>query len=132
MVGALIQLPSIEANFTQIKMCPTTSSDTMGTCSELCSTDDACEDSEMCCSNGCGHACVTPTAVPYYKPPMKCPPIDPILGVFCSIDFGCKSNDVCQEDQLCCPTGCGSMCVKAVKPTPLCSAIRNSTMSKVS
>ena len=34
---------------------------------------------------------------------------------------------MCQEDELCCPTGCGSMCMKAVKPSPICSAVVNST-----
>ncbi|XP_019849112.1 PREDICTED: kielin/chordin-like protein isoform X2 [Amphimedon queenslandica] len=129
--GVVVELPSVPANLSHVDMCPTPdpSQSVVGACEEECSADSSCEETEKCCSNGCGHSCTTSTSIPYYKPPMSCPPINPILGVFCSIDFGCKSHAVCQEDELCCPTGCGSMCMKGVKPTPLCPAVVNSTQS---
>lgn len=130
LAGLVEELPSVGAILTTMTLCPKSdSSDISGTCSESCTADDSCGDGEKCCSNGCGHSCVTASSVPYYKPPKKCPPIDPVLGIFCSIDFGCKSHNVCKDDELCCPTGCGSNCMKAIKPTPLCSAIRNTTQN---
>jgi hypothetical protein len=130
--GIVLELPSVSANLTHVQFCPAVSNDVMGTCSDQCSADDDCEDWEKCCSNGCGHTCATPTAVPYYSPPKKCPPINPLLGIFCSIDFGCKNHEICDEDSLCCPTGCGSKCMKAITPSPLCTAVKNFTMSTVS
>ena len=38
--------------------CPPLKTDTMGICSELCGEDKPCNDSEVCCSNGCGHVCM--------------------------------------------------------------------------
>ena len=126
--GLVLELPSVPANLSHVEMCPTPdTSQSLGSCDEECSDDTSCGNTKKCCSNGCGHSCTTSTSIPYYKPPMSCPSIDSLLGVFCSIDFGCKSNEVCQEDELCCPTGCGSMCMKAVKPSPICSAVVNST-----
>ena len=33
----------------------------IGTCDEQCSSDDGCSNGQLCCSNGCGHACMDPT-----------------------------------------------------------------------
>ena len=33
----------------------------IGTCDERCSEDRSCEDGQLCCSNGCGHACMVPS-----------------------------------------------------------------------
>nr|XP_006822461.1 PREDICTED: neurogenic locus notch homolog protein 1-like [Saccoglossus kowalevskii] len=39
--------------------CPAVTDDTVGTCVEECSYDHDCFDDQKCCSNGCGHTCVT-------------------------------------------------------------------------
>ena len=116
----------------QKQVCPTTSDSVIGTCSEDCSTDDNCEELEKCCSNGCGHSCMESINIPYYSPPMTCPPIDPAFAIFCNLHFSCESHDVCDEGELCCPRGCGDSCVTAIKPSPLCTAILNSTLQSVS
>jgi hypothetical protein len=44
--------------------CPDADPDTAGTCTEFCSSDSDCvTDGEICCSNGCGHTCVSGTPV---------------------------------------------------------------------
>ena len=42
-----------------IVKCPNTTG-LFGTCEERCSGDDECSDGQLCCSNGCGHACMDP------------------------------------------------------------------------
>ena len=41
-------------------MCPPASNNTLGTCNEACSGDSDCSDGQLCCSNGCGHECMSP------------------------------------------------------------------------
>ena len=31
-----------------------------GACVEACSSDSDCSDGQLCCSNGCGHECMSP------------------------------------------------------------------------
>ncbi|XP_033114355.1 uncharacterized protein LOC117114776 [Anneissia japonica] len=40
--------------------CPAPEDGTVGICSEMCSSDNDCEGSMKCCSNGCGHVCKNP------------------------------------------------------------------------
>lgn len=44
----------------QPPVCPELDSDIVGACTEFCSSDSDCsETNQICCSNGCGHGCVT-------------------------------------------------------------------------
>ena len=117
-----IGLPAVAAEYTTKETCPVFA-DGIGTCEESCTTDDNCSSSQLCCSNGCGHSCAETTSLPYYSPPMSCPGIDPLFGIFCTLDFGCKGHDQCGSGELCCPTGCGSICKTAVIPMPLCTEV---------
>ena len=38
--------------------CPAIPEGQVGACAEFCEGDDSCPDGHMCCSNGCGHACM--------------------------------------------------------------------------
>ena len=38
--------------------------DGFGTCVEACSSDSNCTNGQLCCSNGCGHECMTPVVNP--------------------------------------------------------------------
>ncbi|XP_055464213.1 WAP four-disulfide core domain protein 18-like, partial [Psammomys obesus] len=40
--------------------CPELSPNTVGICVENCSGDDSCSEEMKCCSNGCGHVCMSP------------------------------------------------------------------------
>ena len=117
-----VGLPTVDAEYTTKDSCPVTG-DAIGACDELCSMDDDCSSAELCCSNGCGHSCVESAPLPYYSPPMSCPAIDPLFGIFCTLNFGCEGHDECGSGELCCPTGCGSACKTAVVPTPLCTEV---------
>ena len=70
--------------------------------------------------------------VPSFEVPLECPETDPQgMGV-------CVNDDVCLEDgtgdcgegRLCCSNGCGSVCMDGVTPSPLCSAVRESTLNE--
>ena len=41
-------------------MCPRVDGDVVGTCAEECEHDIDCSGDGKCCSNGCGHVCMTP------------------------------------------------------------------------
>ena len=41
-------------------VCPPVSNNTLGTCNEACSSDGDCSNGQLCCSNGCGHVCMSP------------------------------------------------------------------------
>lgn len=38
--------------------CPAIPEGQIGACAEFCADDDSCPTGKMCCSNGCGHACM--------------------------------------------------------------------------
>lgn len=42
-------------------MCPSPGLGLAGLCLEMCAGDDDCASGELCCSNGCGHACMRAT-----------------------------------------------------------------------
>ena len=60
-------------------MCPDVTN-LSGTCDERCSSDDECSDGQLCCSNGCGHACM-----------------DTVLD--CSVSNGCVAACICLIDR---------------------------------
>jgi len=38
--------------------CPKVPAGAAGTCVEMCSSDNDCPNTDICCSNGCGHVCI--------------------------------------------------------------------------
>ena len=110
-------------------MCPTVSADVAGVCEDSCSGDAECTDGgQKCCSNGCGHVCVTASAVPYYPPPRQCPEISDDMVGACVI--ACDNDSDC-GDRLCCSNGCGGRdCSDGVSPSPLCPAVLEQVNSR--
>ncbi|XP_070557411.1 balbiani ring protein 3-like [Ptychodera flava] len=91
--------------------CPAASGDQgFGICVEECSSDGDCSGDEKCCSNGCGHTCVKPLAVP--EKPGTCPPTQ--SGSLGTCVEECRNDHDCQEDQKCCSNGCGHVCLHAI------------------
>ena len=86
--------------------CPEILHDTMGICSEECSSDANCSGELKCCSNGCGHVCMRPGEQPK---PGNCPeiPDDTMMGV-CTEE--CSSDANCTRELKCCSNGCGHAC----------------------
>ncbi|KAL3869859.1 hypothetical protein ACJMK2_042487 [Sinanodonta woodiana] len=76
----------------------------IGSCVELCSSDEGCPGRKKCCSNGCGHSCQIPERL--VTSPRTCPtPSDVGMCVEeCSYDADCLSG------QMCCSNGCGHTC----------------------
>lgn len=75
-----------------------------GACVEFCSRDNDCANDEKCCSNRCGHECITP----YTVKPGRCPlpQSTPICAEYCYHDGECPG------EQKCCRTTCGHACSK--------------------
>ena len=48
---------------TVIIECPA-SGESNGACFEACSSNSDCSDGQLCCSNGCGHQCMSPEEDP--------------------------------------------------------------------
>ena len=46
--------------------CPigTLSEGQLGACADICARDSECPSLQKCCSNGCGHVCITPENLP--------------------------------------------------------------------
>jgi len=44
--------------------CPSPQPGTFGSCDEACNSDSDCSDGQLCCSNGCGHRCMSPVTDP--------------------------------------------------------------------
>ena len=40
--------------------CPSPDTGTFGSCLESCTLHSDCSDGQLCCSNGCGHQCMSP------------------------------------------------------------------------
>ena len=109
---------------TQFYSCPHVTEDTVGTCVEECSSDSDCADSNLCCSNGCGHICTTPITIPYHAPSLVCPEVPEDTVGICLEDC-----DNCSKEELCCSNGCGHTCTRGVAPTPLCGSIRSEILN---
>uniref|UniRef100_A0A3Q4MBH9 WAP domain-containing protein n=1 Tax=Neolamprologus brichardi TaxID=32507 RepID=A0A3Q4MBH9_NEOBR len=78
-----------------------------GHCAEICSKDRDCPNNEKCCSNGCGHVCMTPLSAK----PGVCPRW--------RLDFGhcaeiCSKDRDCPNNEKCCSNGCGHECMAPV------------------
>ncbi len=54
---------NIKSTYVSASQCPQIPPDTVGICVEECSNDSDCDGDQMCCSNGCGHTCMSPTLV---------------------------------------------------------------------
>ncbi|XP_038073191.1 keratin-associated protein 5-1-like isoform X2 [Patiria miniata] len=95
--------------------CPSVDSDSVGICSEECSSDDECEAGEMCCSNGCGHTCVAAVEPP--GKPGQCPMEEGRTdsGDTCTND--CGSDGDCGDELKCCSIGCSYVCTEPVRGT---------------
>ena len=121
----VIQFDLVSAG--QFYSCPKV--DSAGVCLEDCSSDSDCpEDDDKCCSNGCGHVCMTGLEIPYHAPPLRCPEVPADVAGICSEE--CNQTGGCgNEGELCCSNGCGHVCVQGVYPAPLCEAIRDEVMN---
>ncbi|XP_071788249.1 uncharacterized protein [Asterias amurensis] len=114
--------------------CPTASG--VGICSEECSSDNECNNGELCCSNGCGHSCrqgCAPVVCRMYcrygwdkdeqgcevckckQPDLQCPaPQEETFGICAD---SCTPDTQCGRGQKCCPNGCGgNQCMPACPP----------------
>ena len=112
---------------TEYYSCPPLSSDVAGICSEECSSDSDCTNSQRCCSNGCGHTCSDPVRIPYVAYDLQCP--EDYDYVICDIQECSDSTECGNSSQLCCSNPCGSsVCVDGVKAPFACSAVVSSKM----
>lgn len=108
----------------QAEVCPAVEPDTGGVCAELCSSDQDCNNTMKCCSNGCGRSCMVPDRIPYYSIPQQCPSsISDRVGVCTITPNNCQSDTNCSDDQLCCRSGCGRVCTNPVQSSQPCFAI---------
>ncbi|XP_077985000.1 uncharacterized protein LOC144439642 [Glandiceps talaboti] len=89
------------------RVCPKLEKEEFGICEEECEVDmDCLVWGQLCCSNGCGHTCVTGV----FEDRGKCPETE---GVgHCEEE--CESDDDCYDDQKCCSNGCGHTCITTV------------------
>ncbi|XP_071965848.1 uncharacterized protein [Antedon mediterranea] len=103
--------------------CPGVSADTVGICVDMCSGDEDCDGVQICCSNGCGHACMQPVCPPlclmYCEfgnvldenncPICECKPDpSPVITDSCptgfeNVDGECVDIDECQTFDQACP-----------------------------
>ena len=71
----------------------------LGTCAEECSSNEDCEDDNLCCFNGCGRSCVAGTPAEPLCPALRQQSDTPLLGAFvpsCEKD-GSFSQVQCHE-----------------------------------
>ncbi|XP_022088644.1 papilin-like [Acanthaster planci] len=93
--------------------CPPIDSGTVGICTEECSSDDQCKAGKICCSNGCGHACVEPVEPPGKSG--KCPAVDERRDSEDNCTDDCGVDADCENDLKCCRIGCNHSCVEPVR-----------------
>ena len=103
--------------------CPVLDDDTVGLCSEECSSDTDCKSYHKCCSNGCGHSCIDPIMIPFVPPPRSCP--DYYEHALCDVQ---ECTGSCADPRkLCCQNTCGSqVCTTGELPAFPCSATTSS------
>uniref|UniRef100_A0A3P9Q433 WAP domain-containing protein n=1 Tax=Poecilia reticulata TaxID=8081 RepID=A0A3P9Q433_POERE len=77
-----------------------------GVCAELCYSDKDCLCGELCCSNGCGHECISTT--PGENKPGSCG--SPWYFVWCG--DRCQQDADCSGHLKCCPTLWGHCCLE--------------------
>ncbi|XP_070549180.1 uncharacterized protein [Ptychodera flava] len=98
--------------------CPAPGGSSVGICIEMCSGDADCTGNKKCCSNGCGHVCVSPEVEPIVKDGV-CP-----AGSGSSRTSVVRCMQVCESDQdcpgrkKCCQIGCDVICVDPVPDVP--------------
>ena len=96
----------------------------MISCEVQCTSDDACEDHQRCCTIGCSTMCLETESLPFYSAPRICPERERLL--LCSEDTEtCQNNTHCGENMLCCDIGCGKMCELPVISNTPCTTIAN-------
>uniref|UniRef100_A0A8C4VWI5 WAP domain-containing protein n=1 Tax=Gopherus evgoodei TaxID=1825980 RepID=A0A8C4VWI5_9SAUR len=78
-----------------------------GPCVDLCFADVQCRRGQKCCSNGCGHVCMT--AITGGKPGL-CP--EPQGKGICV--ERCREDEECPRGQKCCSNGCGHVCTSPI------------------
>lgn len=110
---------AVGATLSEALVCPYVATNTFGVCLDGCSSDSDCTGSQKCCSNGCGHYCTAPESVPFYKSPKSCPKAPVATQEECP--SGCNGHSACEDEELCCSTGCGSNCITALKPSRICT-----------
>lgn len=86
-------------------VCPRLLPNTAGACAEMCTGDASCPGNKKCCSNGCGHSCMSPV---FPSKPGFCPPLPPDTVGIC-VDM-CTGDASCPGNQKCCSNGCGHVC----------------------
>ena len=94
-----------------------------GLCVQGCSSNTDCTNGQICCSNGCGTSCSTPTDTPT-TPPLPTTPTPPVghcpvisPGTFGACIISCSDDRDCLGGRLCCPNGCGQTCMTPVTTT---------------
>lgn len=113
--------PSGDFEANNYPVCPAVEVDI---CVEECTTDDNCEETELCCA-GCGHSCRIPTNLPYYDVPLACPPQTVFLSSdSATCDLECQSDAQCPGSKICCRSGCSSSCQNGEIPPGPCRAVR--------
>ena len=108
-------------------VCPLLNQSMGGNCVESCSSDINCTNRELCCSNGCGRACMTPTLIPFYNIPPVCPETN-IRDLFRSCDIteeSCSMRSDCDDDELCCRDRCGRRCKDTITSSTPCFDVVN-------
>uniref|UniRef100_A0A3Q2PMZ4 WAP domain-containing protein n=1 Tax=Fundulus heteroclitus TaxID=8078 RepID=A0A3Q2PMZ4_FUNHE len=80
----------------------------VGVCAELCSCDSDCRHGEKCCSNGCGHECMSTNP----DKPGGCGP--PWFSFLCG--HPCHHDSDCPGQKKCCPTLCSFTCQEPHQP----------------
>ncbi|XP_070554198.1 balbiani ring protein 3-like isoform X2 [Ptychodera flava] len=100
-------------------LCPVPG-ESIGACVEECSNDEECDGDKKCCSNGCGHVCISPVGykiqengfVGLLPKAGLCPVIPEGTAGSCAID--CISDQECNDTRKCCSNGCGRTCTVPV------------------
>ena len=96
-------------NQTSFLSCPVLEDGMAGICVDSCASDNDCNSDEKCCSNGCGHICMTAVSIPFVAP-RNCP--EHWDEIICDYN---ECIDTCGESKVCCQNGCGSsVCVDGV------------------
>ncbi|KAL3875221.1 hypothetical protein ACJMK2_038145 [Sinanodonta woodiana] len=92
---------------TKAGYCPSLPDNVSGICVDACRNDGDCPGDQKCCSNGCGHTCMT--SGPAITKAGYCPSLPDNVSGIC-VD-ACRNDGDCPGDQKCCSNGCGHTCM---------------------